>query len=393
MTKKHPDATLPNNDSIDRSIDRMTAYCTYCPKMCRFSCPVAEAEHRETVTPWGLMRLLKMVQDGSVEPSAEVAETFYHCTGCRRCQTWCRHENDVPKAMWHARTLMNDLGHVPKPFQTLPQNYHATGSPYPDYPTLLTTDVEQAFDPSARVAFLPDAETRKHDPELILRTGHLLALFNRAPVRLLTRQNAHDPDQTGSTPFACCGTPLLDAGFQNEYLQHQKLLTKTFKKLDLIITTSAALVAQNRAGTSWSDQTNTKVVHLIEFLAQNITDLTPTHKFDTPNTMLHDSCYLGRQLDLYEPFRTLASALSTQSPAEFQFNRAEASCCGAAGAFHQTDPNASEQAARNILQQMQREGGSALICGSPGCKKAFQRVGGKDAALDILELACRAFNL
>jgi hypothetical protein len=42
-------------------LEQMTAYCTYCPKMCRFSCPTAAAESRETVTPWGMMRLLEMV--------------------------------------------------------------------------------------------------------------------------------------------------------------------------------------------------------------------------------------------------------------------------------------------------------------------------------------------
>lgn len=379
----------PSGENLD-NIDRMTAYCTYCPKMCRFSCPVAEAEHRETVTPWGLMRLFKMVQDNSIEPSAEVAEAFYHCTGCRRCQTWCRHENDVPRAMWKARALMNEQGHVPAPFKNLPHNYQTTGSPYTDYPTLEAAAINQAFDPSARIAFFPDAELRKHDPELILRTGRLLAVFNRAPVRLITRADSQNPADT--TP-ACCGTPLLDAGFLPEFLQHQHQLAKTFQNLDLIITTSSALVARHREGTSWGDQTHTKIIHLIEFLAQNLPGLTPTHKIDAQNFMLHDSCYLGRQLHLYEPFRLLASALSTEIPAEFQFNRAEASCCGAAGGFHHTAPEASEQAARNILDQMQREGGSTILCGSNTCKKAFQRVGGKDAALDILELACRAFNL
>ena len=70
--------------------DRATEYCTFCPKLCRFSCPIAEVEHRETVTPWGLMRLLEYARRGTVAGSEETAEIFYHCTGCARCQTMCR---------------------------------------------------------------------------------------------------------------------------------------------------------------------------------------------------------------------------------------------------------------------------------------------------------------
>ncbi len=418
MSKKSPGDLIdqsidqPNDRSSDRSIDKMTAYCMYCPKMCRFSCPVAEAEHRETVTPWGLMRLLKMVNDGTVEPSPEIAETFYHCTGCRRCQNWCRHDNDVPKAMWEARAQMVQLGHIPPAFQDLAENFQATGTPYASVPVITAAGIQESFDQNSKIAFVPDSDTRKNDPETILRIGRLLAIFNHAPVRLLTGPNAPDqatdqaPDQAtnpAAPPYAphiiCSGAPLLDAGFKEQYHQHSQQLEDASTDIDLIITDCAAMVAQHREGTSWTrensetSENTPKIVHLIEFLAENIANTIPTQKFDAKNFMLHDSCYIGRQLDLYEPFRTLAHALSHGNPAEFQFNRAEASCCGAAGNFHQTDPEASEKAASNILDQMDREGGNALICGTSRCKKAFQKARDQDVALDILELACRAFDL
>lgn len=394
------------NDTLDdslekpreKSIDKMTAYCTYCPKLCRFSCPVAEAEHRETVTPWGLMRLLKMVNDGTIEPTVEVAETFYHCTGCRRCQNWCRHDNDVPKAMWQARAQMVELGHIPPAFQDLAKNFDSTGTPYPFVPVITAAGILESFNQNSKIAFVPASDTRKHHPETILRTGRLLAIFNGAPVRLLTRPASQAPATAPNSPdIICSPAPLLDAGFKAQHQQHYQQLEAASKDVDLIITDCEAMVAQHREGTSWATHENTKnipkIVHLIEFLAENIASTIPTHKFDAKNFMLHDSCYIGRQLELYEPFRILAHALSCGEPGEFQLNRAEASCCGAAGGFHQTSPEASQQAARNILDQMDREGGNALICGTARCKNAFQKVRGQDAALDIFELACRAFDL
>ncbi len=61
---------------------RALRYCTYCPRLCRFACPVAHGESRETVTPWGLMRLLNLVSQNVVEADASVLETLNHCVSC-----------------------------------------------------------------------------------------------------------------------------------------------------------------------------------------------------------------------------------------------------------------------------------------------------------------------
>ncbi len=36
--------------------------CTYCPKLCRHACPVANATGRETFTPQSKMQLLNMLR-------------------------------------------------------------------------------------------------------------------------------------------------------------------------------------------------------------------------------------------------------------------------------------------------------------------------------------------
>ena len=73
--------------------------CTTCPKLCHFVCPVAEAEARETVTPWGLMRLLELTRRGDVALDAEIGEVWHHCTWCGQCTAWCHHGNEVGQAL------------------------------------------------------------------------------------------------------------------------------------------------------------------------------------------------------------------------------------------------------------------------------------------------------
>lgn len=372
--------------NLGSSVDKATAYCTYCPKLCRFSCPVAEAERRETVTPWGLMRLLELVKSGAVEADEEVAETFHHCTGCLRCQTWCKHDNDVPQAMFEARAWMRDLGHVPELLDGFVDFFYEGASPHTESDDLRSS-THHAFDPAGTVVFMPDCETRKHYPELIERVGKLLEDLLGEKARLATR----DADQGK----ACCGFPALAAGDKDGYRRYRNELFRTLGECDYVLTDCAAFASLHRDGGSfgWEDLAEPEVVHIFEFLAEFADSLPVTDPLDAEKMMFHDSCYVGRHLELYDETRAIMATISDTPVAEFQFNRDNAPCCGGAAHYHVVAPEASEQCASDRLEQLDREGGKAIVCGSATCKKAFRRVRDDSAATDLLELVCRACGL
>ena len=167
------------------AIERATAYCTYCPKLCRFSCPVAEAERRETVTPWGLMRLLEFTRTGDVELDKEVAETFYHCTGCARCQTWCEHDNDVTAAMWAARARARDEGIVPDALQGFEIEFMRYSAPE-QLPTMESALVQQCFDQNAawllpRLQHTPTAREGRQRWRAARKTARKEGALDHAP--------------------------------------------------------------------------------------------------------------------------------------------------------------------------------------------------------------------
>ena len=245
-----------------REIDRATAYCTYCPKMCRFSCPAAEAEKRETVTPWGMMRLFEMVKEGAVDPSDEVAETFYHCMGCRRCQEWCHHDNDVPEALWEARAQMRQLGHVPDAIEGVVEDFEEGGMP-----------------------------------------------FDGNPVALLTRRNGEG--------VGCCGFPLLSAGDAPGYERHRARLADRLEDADMVVVECASMAALYRDDSSWGRSGDLEVIHLIEFLADRLPFVQPREPVSADGLMIHDSCMVGRQLELYDEVRALADACCEGDIGEF----------------------------------------------------------------------------
>ncbi len=372
-----------------REIDRATAYCTYCPKMCRFSCPAAEAEKRETVTPWGMMRLFEMVKEGAVDPSDEVAETFYHCMGCRRCQEWCHHDNDVPEALWEARAQMRQLGHVPDAIEGVVEDFEEGGMPFDDWPELEGVhgdDLDEIFDPDSSIVYVPDCETRCQARDTVARAGRLLELFHGNPVALLTRRNGEG--------VGCCGFPLLSAGDAPGYERHRARLADRLEDADMVVVECASMAALYRDDSSWGRSGDLEVIHLIEFLADRLPFVQPREPVSADGLMIHDSCMVGRQLELYDEVRALADACCEGDIGEFQFAREEAPCCGGPAHYPLVAPEASERCADTRLEQMEREGGDRLLCGSATCEQAFQRASDTDEiALNVLELVCRAFEI
>jgi Fe-S oxidoreductase len=374
--------------SFGDPIDQATAYCTYCPKLCRFSCPAAEAEGRETSTPWGMMRLFELVKDGAVVPSEDVTEAFYHCMGCLRCQNWCLHENDVPEAMWAARAWMRELGFVPEQLDGLDERFTKHNCPHgepPEIPDAHGFTLEEVFDEDAAVVYMPDCEVRYHEPHRLVRAGLLLEMFHGTKVRLYTRR--------GGEGFACCGFPLLSTGNEPAYQEYRTQLETALSEADVVVTDCAAMVTLFDEDSSFGQKSPLEVVHMIEFLAERVDMLEPRVDISDEAMMLHDSCFVGRHLELYEDTRKLLSALCGGPLSEFSTNRADAPCCGGPSHYHLIAPEASERCAQKRLTQMQREGGETVVCGSATCTKAFRRVGSEDVALDVLDLVCRAFEL
>src|SRR5262249_61263800 len=88
--------------------------CVFCPKLCRTSCPVSNAEPRETLTPWGKMSMSYFVANESVELAAPFAAPAWACTGCFGCREHCDHENDVTGTLFDARSALALAGAAPE---------------------------------------------------------------------------------------------------------------------------------------------------------------------------------------------------------------------------------------------------------------------------------------
>ena len=369
------------------AIERATAYCTYCPKLCRFSCPVAEAERRETVTPWGLMRLLEFTRTGDVELSAEVAETFYHCTGCARCMTWCGHDNDVTAAMWAARAQAREQGLVPEAIAGFELEFMRHSAPEP-LPTMESAWVQDCFDQNSAWAYFPDCGTRQ-DPEKVARVGLLLETLLGKQVRLVTRLDGEG--------VGCCGAPLLAAGDHSSWLRHHASLKRALTNVRVLITDCSSMVAQWRSPERWGANLQSDLPdlrHIIGVFAEKIPEHPPEAQLEQQSSRIFEGCLVSRHLELSDEVRRVLDHLFDSSPDDLHESHDQETCCGAHGLYPKIDPDGSIECAKALIEQVEREGGEALVCGSGACSKHLREVGGDDhLTIDIVEAACLAYEI
>jgi ferredoxin len=78
--------------------------CTYCPEMCRFSCPTAVSSGNDAVTPCNKNSLLYKEERWPERSSGGgPLWPIYDCTGCGRCTVYCVYGMPVPDQLFEAR--------------------------------------------------------------------------------------------------------------------------------------------------------------------------------------------------------------------------------------------------------------------------------------------------
>lgn len=93
--------------------ERATRLCAFCPSLCRFACPVEEAEAREAASPRFMVGLGHHLEVGMLPWGPEVAEAFTFCDGCGACTRICEHQVPVREVLQVHRRNARARGFVP----------------------------------------------------------------------------------------------------------------------------------------------------------------------------------------------------------------------------------------------------------------------------------------
>ena len=107
-------------------------YCTFCPKLCKFACPVTVATAREDVTPTSKMQFAYFVVKGMENlDDPDYNSIFYQCTTCTACSNYCDHQIDVSRVLLEARREVAGKGIIPVFAVEIRDNFlKSGGNPY-----------------------------------------------------------------------------------------------------------------------------------------------------------------------------------------------------------------------------------------------------------------------
>ncbi len=353
------------------AVARQLDDCTYCPKMCRFSCPVSEASGREQYTPQAKMDRLNQLRRGHVTWSEKTSEPLYACTGCRQCTTACMHGNEPGLVLLAGRAAANARSAGHPALAGYPERFRSREQRLVE---ILRDHVPaERFDDSAQVGFWPGCDAIDKGLGDIDAALRLFDQAGETDVRLV------------ASGQACAGYTLLAAGLVDMFRWQASRVAAALKPYRTVVINCSACVYTMRAqypaeGVNLSSE----ILSLAEYLDRlERRRQEPPPSCDLKSVYYHDPCYLARYAGVTEePRRVLARVVEVR---ELPGSRAETECCGGAGLLPKTMPEVADSMARARLRQVAARGGGTVVTSCATC--AFMLKRNAPSGVEVQDLA------
>lgn len=337
--------------------DKQTAYCMYCPKLCRFSCCVATADNTEAVTPGAKMTLARLAEQGRAGWDGEVAPVFWKCASCLRCRTYCEHDSDVPRMLNKVRGESVMRGISPAVCAQVKANFAGHGNAEGTELLALLRHLvpSRRLVPEAQAVFFPGCEAIARQPEMIRAAISCFDILNIDHVAVFDGA-------------ACCGLPLYHAGHLNDFKAHARGLAAKLSRYKQIISVCPSCVYALKALYS---ELNIPLRAEILHLSSLLEDRLDGKCHDGKPVAYHDPCYLGRYLGEYEAPRAVLATVASEV-VELYRSREDAVCCGSGGLLERTSPETARAVAKERMDECRELGVKHLISACPSCLTALQ---------------------
>lgn len=178
----------------------------------------------------------------------------------------------------------------------------------------------------------------------------------------------------------CCGSPVLNAGFPEDFKNLAEKNLQVFKEYNIkkIITGCPACfdMLNNKYREVLGEQWDLEVEHMTTYLLRKLR----SGKLKLPELKIkatyHDPCHLGRYGKIYEEPRELLKSLGIDLR-EMVLNREQAFCCGAGGGVQSNNKELAEKIAGERIEQAIATEAEYLITPCPMCTYNLRNGSGK----------------
>ena len=328
-------------------------------------------------------------------------EEIWACTTCRNCEDQCPVMNEhVDKIIDLRRYLTMTEGKVNPDAQRAMTNIERQGNPW----GLNRKEKEnwRELDESVYIPTVKEAKKSGDGFEYLFWVGSMGSFDNRS--QKIAIAFAKLMNEAG-VKFAILGNKEKNSGdtprrLGNEFL-FQELATGNideFEKNDVtkIVTIDphAYNIFKNEYGEfGWKGE----VLHHTELLYDLVKEgrLTMNHRVEE-TIVFHDSCYLGRYNDVYDPPREILRGIPGVNLVEMERNRESGMCCGAGGGLMWMEEHVGNRINVTRTEQALETNASVISSGCPYCLTMLQdgtkakEVEEEIGTFDVAELLVRA---
>lgn len=357
------------------SITESRNYCSYCPKMCHFSCPVAQVEKQEAYSPGMKQQTAKLIAEKKLALNADHALSAYKCLTCRASEKYCDHKIVVADSLQEIREQAVKVHAAPSEVYLFEKKFRKFSNPY-------------GLDLSQKLGKLPSAYRDSTKPDVLFMTCHQLALNSQCSKDYISlfEKLKISTLRISADNMQCCGYSLWVLGFREEFEELAHIQFNQLQGAEQVIVGSpecawAMRELYPKIGLKWQG----KVLSLFEYVADRLQKLPYQVKQESSQKyMYHDACYMGRYLGIYEEPRQLLEMLTGQEVEEFSCHRQNSVCSGAGGGYPLHSPEPALEMARARVEEMKKKGIKILVSACPQSQEHFRSLKEKIIVKDLV---------
>ncbi|MCP1146695.1 (Fe-S)-binding protein [Lysinibacillus endophyticus] len=299
-------------------------------------------------------------------------EEIWACTTCRNCEDQCPVANEhVDKIIDLRRYLTMTEGRMNPDAQRAMTNIERQGNPW----GLNRKEKEKwrEVDETIHIPTVKEAQKSGEGFEYLFWVGSMGSFDNRS--QKIARSFAKLMNEAG-VKFAILGNKEKNSGdtprrLGNEFL-FQELATSNIEEFEKYEVTKIVTIdphAYNIFKNEYADfGWQGEVLHHTELLYDLVKQgrLTMNHRVEE-TIVFHDSCYLGRYNDVFDPPREILRSIPGVNLVEMERNRENAMCCGAGGGLMWMEDHVGTRINVARTEQALQTNASVISSGCPFC--------------------------
>ncbi|MHA1616459.1 MAG: (Fe-S)-binding protein [Candidatus Njordarchaeales archaeon] len=338
--------------------------CALCPNMCRYACPVAIVDGRETTSPSGKSRIGYLLSRNHLDLLPENIEPLYYCLSCDGCYVHCFFNFRVSELTRGLRNRALESGNVPEQIKTLYNKIVDNRNPF--------GKIEKKFNQypqGGEVLLLQDCITRSFYPELINKAVNLLERLGFKPFVI--------PEEM------CCGYLLYEIGDDKTFTKiaiENSQIINSYKPKAIVSLCPECVYTYRVIYPRFKVNVKPPVKHITEILEERLNVVNFSEKHETVTIHEPPKLAIGlKKEDILVKILSKIPGLELKLPMRHGENTFYA---GILNPLYWIDPALLENINRERLTELLEES-DIIVTASPSAKKGLELVGGK--AYDIVE--------